>query len=179
MSKNFKKGLYLFVIATITTMIALLTTFGASAAIGDRNKFTAYTTEGVTIEYKITSGAFNTVEIKSVDIPFELGYIELTIPETTINPENNIEYSVTSIGAYAFDGKPITAVTIPDSVEYIGDEAFYNCYWLENIYCESNVPPYIGYNVFENCPTNFTIHIPQNTRDTYVFSGWPEDKLVE
>lgn len=181
MSKKIKRGLYLFLIAVIATTVSVsAAAFGVSAAKDkDSLKFTVNTVEGASIEYLVTSPALQTVQVKDVYIPLDLAYGELTIPETVINPENDMEYSVTSIGVYALSGKSMTSVTIPDSVEYIEDMAFYNCLWLENVYCESHIPASVDSDVFEGCPSNLKIYIPQNTTDAYVYAGWPEDKLVE
>jgi hypothetical protein len=56
----------------------------------------------------------------------------VVIPKTVLY--NNIEYSVTAIGDYAFYGcSNLRAINIPDSLTSIGDYAFYNCNSLDSV----------------------------------------------
>ncbi|MBQ0085482.1 MAG: leucine-rich repeat domain-containing protein, partial [Prevotella sp.] len=58
----------------------------------------------------------------------------ISIPEKVINTRNNITYSVTSIGKYAFSScSGLTSVTMPNSVTSIGYMAFHGCSKLRSI----------------------------------------------
>ncbi len=62
-----------------------------------------------------------------------------------------IPNSVTTIGEEAFAKTGLTSVTIPNSVTTIGDEAFEKCTYLETVVFPNNVAN-IGEGIFQNCP---------------------------
>ena len=75
---------------------------------------------------------------------------DITIPESVIY--NDVTYSVTSIGNYAFlFCTNLTSIEIPNSVTSIGDEAFYFCMSLTSITIPNSVTS-IGYNAFDETP---------------------------
>ena len=64
---------------------------------------------------------------------------------------NKVEYSVTSIGKWAFYRcSGLTSVTIPNSVTSIGDEAFSDCSYLTSITIPNSVTS-IGNGAFYEC----------------------------
>ena len=82
-----------------------------------------------------------------VDIPSSVTY-------------NDVEYSVTSIGEYAFDYCIfLTSITIPNSVTSIGDCAFLDCSSLTSITIPNSVTS-IDYGAFFGCSSLTSITIP-------------------
>ena len=68
-------------------------------------------------------------------------------------------HTLTVIGVWAFSSSAIKNVTIPDTVASIGEGAFSQCFYLENIAISENITS-IGKGAFEGC--NFTeISIPK------------------
>ncbi len=93
----------------------------------------------------IINGDGNTVTLAGYDNSNEL-VGELIIPATVTN--NNITYSVTSIGEYAFEYcTSLTSVTIPKGVTSIGQYAFTNCKRLTSVTIPKGVTA-IGNNAF-------------------------------
>ena len=122
--------------------------------------FSAESSSGQTLYYNITGD--NTVEVTCPESNGGYGDKEkpsgsLVIPETiTIN---GITYSVTAIGASAFEGcSKLTAVTIPNSVITIGNYAFYGCWCLESVNIPNSVTS-IGRAAFYNCSSMTSVTI--------------------
>ena len=116
----------------------------------------AYVTEQFTIDgvmYKVTSETPNkevTVFLTDLDNP----PVDLTIPSTvskTDFEDNIVEYSVTSISEFAFNGcSSLTSVSIPYGVRTIELGAFMDCVGLTSINIPSSVTS-IGKRAFQGC----------------------------
>lgn len=75
---------------------------------------------------------------------------------------NDVEYSVTSIGEYAFsDSYSLTAITIPSNVTSIGQSAFSSCESLTSVTIPSGVTS-IEDHTFDYCSSLTSIDIPSN-----------------
>ena len=93
-----------------------------------------------------TEGGKNVAEVIKNPVLYEG---DIVIPTTVT--DNGIEYSVTSIGASAFDGcLNLTSVTIPNSVTSIGNYAFYCCACLTSATIGNGVTS-MGEGAFYNC----------------------------
>lgn len=63
--------------------------------------------------------------------------------------------------AFSYYNRNIKSVTIPDSIEHIGEEAFHNCKNLVSITIPNSVT-HIGYGAFDNCDLLSSIEIPDS-----------------
>ena len=119
------------------------------------------------IQYK------NDVKYKgNIVIPETVVYEDVTYSVTSIGDyafsycfgltSVNIPNSVTSIGQDAFFGcTGLTSVTIPNSVTSIGGGAFYNCSGLTSVNIPNSVTS-IGYAAFQNCSGLTSVNIPNS-----------------
>ena len=108
------------------------------------------------LKYEITDEGKKQVEVSNCNTLEET----LNIPATvTIN---GTEYSVTSIGNYAFsDCSSLQSVTIPNSVTSIGNDAFSGCSSLQSVTIPNNVTS-IGDHAFSWCENLQSVTIPNS-----------------
>lgn len=71
------------------------------------------------------------------------------------------EYTVVSIGQYAFAECELTSVSIPSSVTSIGEYAFYNCRELASVTIPNSVTS-IGKYAFSGCKSLTSVTIPNS-----------------
>lgn len=70
-----------------------------------------------------------------------------TVLSTDVRTSVTIGPNVTSLAHSTFMSCPVTSITIPASVQYIGDDAFYNCQFLNTVNIEdSDTELQIGYS---------------------------------
>ena len=85
----------------------------------------------------------------------------------------SIPNSVEKIGDYAFyNCSSLTSITIPDGVMSIGSDAFYNCSKWTSVTIPKNVTS-ISFSAFKGCSSLTSITIPEGVTSIYegVFSG--------
>lgn len=78
--------------------------------------------------------------------------------ERDSNEKIAVPVGVTSIGERCFSGKSITQIEIPATVRSIGDDAFYQCRFLEEISLPDSVTT-IGKGVFSDCSSLETVNL--------------------
>ncbi|MBO5854191.1 MAG: leucine-rich repeat domain-containing protein, partial [Bacteroidales bacterium] len=102
--------------------------------------------DGYSLQYTVTSTDPAECEVVCSEQPSSP--TEITIPSAvTIS---GMEFSVTSIGNYAFESCDITSIEIPNSVTSIGDYAFYFCSGLTSIEIPASLA-YFGQDAITGC----------------------------
>ena len=115
-------------------------------------------------------------------------------PESLLSIGNNVFYNNTNlsgilefpekiqtIGDYAFSYcSGLQGLIIPKNIESIRRGAFLNCFEINSIVCEGEIPPYIGSNAFDGVPKdNFTVEVPESAVPQYqTATGWNEFKRI-
>ena len=132
--------------------------------------FTAVLAQDFTVDglnYRVTSTENKEVQVISGEIREEI-----IIPETVTY--DNVKYTVTRIADYAFSGRRDQSnftrrYVIPGSVKSIGQYAFYDNYYLEEVVLNEGLET-IGHSAFEYTSIK-EIHIPSTVTyiDNYAF----------
>ena len=111
----------------------------------------AYDFELNGVYYNITDANAKTVEVTYVEESSgnrDFYYGAITIPKRV--SKENVTYSVTSIGEYAFYYcSGLTSITIPNSVTSINNWAFAGCSGLTSVTVDWDTPLKHIYDVFE------------------------------
>ena len=129
--------------------------------------FSAVAPSGQTLYYNIVDGHAEVV--RSTSSSYVTG--DLVIPSTVTY--NDVSYTVTSIGSYAFrDCGGLTSVTIPDAVTSIGSYAFRDCSGLTSVTIPDGVTS-IGNSAFSGCSSLTSVTIPDGvtTIGDFAFYG--------
>lgn len=76
--------------------------------------------------------------------------------------------SVTHIGKGAFNSRNIKKVSIGSGTQFIGENAFVNCYNLAEINVAATTPPVIAANTFQYISTDLQITVPAGSESLYM-----------
>ena len=99
----------------------------------------------------------------------------LTIPETVTH--EGVIYTVTKIGEDSFDAWELplnlTEVTIPSTITYIGDYAFYGHMNMTSVTCYAEEPPSVSEDALYGIPPTTTLYVPTvDAISSYQESDW-------
>lgn len=135
-------------------------------------------------EYKVVGigeYAFQSCNLNSVVIPSSIKYIgkfafsycsikNISLPDIETIGESvfhgadishiDIPHSVKTIGMQAFSASKLKSITIPNSVEEIGEDAFYGCLLLESVELPTKLQK-LGSAAFGSCDHLKEIRIPE------------------
>lgn len=138
----------------------------ALPAVGD-----TFTCDGISYRVTVISEEGNSVEVMKSDALYT-GAIE--IPESVTD---YYEYSVTAIADEAFaDCAGLTTITLPATIESIGEGAFRNCTGLQKIICLGVNPASVSEGAFEGVDTEAVeLEVPEDALEAYkTAEGWKE-----
>ena len=110
-------------------------------------------------------------KVKQAEVTQTSYFANVVIPSSVVY--NDVTYSVTSIGNYAFsDCHYLSSVTIPNTVTFIGECAFYGCSSLTSVTIPSTVKS-IKNGAFGGCCRLTSITIPNSVTsiDNYAFQN--------
>lgn len=133
-----------------------------------------YTYEGQTLTYTVIDEESKTCATKSGELESDevvSGNIingDLILPTTVYDEE--VAYTLKSIGEYAFFGQQVTSVVIPNSVTTIGESSFSYCQSLNSVTFGNSVK-IIDRAAFEDCISLTSLEIPNSVEviDTLAF----------
>ena len=163
--KKLFTSLLLFMISYQATWSAVGDTFTANTVEGIEMTFTEVYNYGSLLNCIVGTAVNGTIPSGPAISTSVSGIV--TIPETVNG------YKVIGIGTGAFDDcRSLTAVSIPNSIEYIGSSAFYGCYGLKSITIPLGVKSIWG-SAFYNCKNLKVISLPKslNSIDGHAFYG--------
>ncbi len=125
----------------------------------------AYDFQSGNIYYKILTG--NTVAVTYRDGNYNTYSGEVNIPETVTY--GSTTYNVTAIDQVAFyKCSNLKHVSLPKTIQQIGDLAFRNCPSLESVYCHAMTVPTLSESAFDaSAYDEVTVRVPLSVYYTY------------
>ena len=105
--------------------------------------------------------------IGNISIPSSIQYKEQTYNVTRINDKTFMPSTY------------LPSITIPSSVNYIGDSAVAECITLTSIVCKALIPPALGENVFLNVNKSIPLYVPEESVEIYrTTAQWKEFNIL-
>lgn len=167
-----------------------VTTIGADAFNGCMKLSNVVLSKNVE---KIGMRAFRYTNIKTLDLPHSLRYIEnyaflacdkitnIIIPDSVVSIGGGAFYACTSLVSVDIQGGVsslpllcfgecplLSTVRLPNTINKINDSVFDGCPALSNLYIKANIPPEIRNVYYVGWPTkNMSIWVPRASVDAY------------
>ncbi len=115
--------------------------------------------------------------LASVNIPSTVTTIKKEVFRHNLSlPSIEIPEGVTSIAYLAFyDCQKLTEIILPSTLTSMGTYVFYGDKKLTKVIARMEEPFQIPEGIFEECPSNISLHIPDGTYDKYAAAGWVPD----
>lgn len=165
--------LYLFI--TLTFNLVFMKHFKPFFRISVLLLSAMFATNAAAYDFYVDGIGYNVVDWDAVEVveTYDGYYGDVVIPSTvTVEVSQYYEsyemtYTVEGIGERAFRDCPITSVTLPNTIEYISDYAFYGCGNLQEITIPDGVY-FLGSYAFGYCTGLTSIALPNSVTDL----GW-------
>ncbi|MDE6410500.1 MAG: leucine-rich repeat protein, partial [Muribaculaceae bacterium] len=137
--------------------------WGKFKTIANLNVSEDFSVENLT--YHITSEEDATVEISAANLISRAGNEVIEVPSEVM--VNDKTYRVTGIANNGFEGASIASIFLPETISYVGLEAFKDCD-LTEITCMAMLPPSVNSNSFySETYNNATLTIPKKALEAY------------
>ena len=119
-----------------------------TARAADGDTFTAKSTEGIEMTFKVISEADKTCQLGN---GYDICLTDNTVAGSMTIPAKPNGYLVTMIGQKAFymECTSLTAVSLPSTVKIISDYAFYGCTALTSVTLSKGLQS-VGFAAFAN-----------------------------
>lgn len=106
--------------------------------------------------------------LQSIDIPSKVTVIHSDMFYKCQNLRSiSLSPATTVIENGAFAACAFETITLPASIESIGDDAFISCNRLNEVHCLATKPPILGKEVFGEIPLTALLFVPKDCKSAY------------